>query len=441
MEHTEIQVIMRSSKKGYFACGVFDGKGLTVLKGSKVSNSVSSSYKGEQAYARTYDLDADGKTTKDLYFKSPSAASGFVCGRSANGWVEWFTPSGVKLGAFRGQDLKQAERPPAAEEQEEDKPNEPEHDHARDLKEKIEQMLLDLTSQDEDTQMVSRNVHTSIYYRGSLIASVYYRVREIRVEMRDVPSTHALYNELLKESLVYQKPSADPRRGPGKYQFFVSADDAETVLVAIIIAAQEAERADEPKKTVPERPPETSAETHIPVEPPQPRSESRAPETPVPKASDSKRIEKKLDYLLGMLNAFNAEKENVSEEQPKETLKEEKAIRLEATDGHAPLLMCLGRNTITGLIARATLKAIGLDETEEAYRVFFSTRNGNCVSNKLEIQAAAGREYTLRFELMSAASEEEKIFLIVQGINAAENEARQMIEFSVRVAFTADFGL
>ena len=173
MERCEIQVIMRSRKKGYLAYGLFDGSGLTVLKGSKVSDSVSSSYKGEQAYARTYDLDKDGKTTKDLYFKSPSAASGFVCGRSANGWVEWVTPSGVKLGAFRGQDLKQAERPPAAEEQEEDKPKEPEHDHARDLKEKIEQMLLDLTSQDEDTQMVSRNVHTSIHYRGSLIASVY----------------------------------------------------------------------------------------------------------------------------------------------------------------------------------------------------------------------------------------------------------------------------
>ena len=65
MERTEIQVIMRSTKKGYFAHGVFDGSGLTVLKGSKVCDSVRSSYRGDQSYTRENYLDEDGRTLKD----------------------------------------------------------------------------------------------------------------------------------------------------------------------------------------------------------------------------------------------------------------------------------------------------------------------------------------------------------------------------------------
>ena len=37
MERFELQIIMRSDKDGYLAHGMFDGKGVTVFKGSQIS--------------------------------------------------------------------------------------------------------------------------------------------------------------------------------------------------------------------------------------------------------------------------------------------------------------------------------------------------------------------------------------------------------------------
>ena len=442
MERTEIQVIMRSTKKGYFAHGVFDGSGLTVLKGSKVCEDVRSSYRDSQAFTRANYIGADGITLKDLYFKSPSAASNFVCGRSANGWVEWVTPDGRKLGEFRGMDLKKVDVPPVQTIPETPKADEPEHDHARDLKEKTEQMLLNLTAQDSEINVVPRSIHTSVYYQGALIASIYYRVREIRIEMRDIPATHVLYDELKKESLVYQKPSADPRKSPGKYQFFVSAENAETVLIAIILAAQ-TEQPEKPPESAPKPAREPMLEVSEAVLPAaEPRHETVIREAPAAKPQEnSKRIEKKLDYLLGMINALQAEKESTPDEPTEPEVPKYKGFLMEATNGNDPVLMCFGRNVITGLIMRLRLKAIGIDNTERTYRVFFADRDGNRLCSASEVRAVNGEEYTLRFELASGASEKEKIYLIVQGLEAAENEARQMIEFPVKIAFAADFGL
>lgn len=440
----EIHVIMRSNKKGYLAYGVFDGKGLTVLKGSKVSDSVSSSYKGEQAYARVYDLDEDGKTTKDLYFKSPSAASGFVCGRSANGWVEWITPTGVKLGAFRGQDLKKNELLPAAPLPPVNKPKSIKPDETPDLKQKIEQMLLELTRQDEDVQIVPRSIHTSIYYKGSLIASVYYRTHEIRLEMRDIQSTLALYEELMKESLAYQKPTADPRKVPGKYQFFVSADDAETVLVAIIIAAQEGKLILSGSK-LPAVKPEQIKEKTEPVSEAHSNYEERevlVQRIPQPKQPESNhRLEKKLDSLIQAIATMYTEKPTEAEPQPEPEKVADNRFRIEPIRLDAPVLLPKNKSTVMGLIVAIRLIAIGAESAREDYRLFFSDGNHVCVSNVLALNVVAGEEYTCRFELKTSVCEEKTIYLAIQSADAAEDTVAQLFAYPVKIAFGTDFGL
>ena len=101
MGHTEIPFIMQSEKNGCFANGVFEGKGLTVYAGSQVSTSVHNSIRENLSVMRSMHSDEEGRTLTDLYFNSPSAANNFVCGRSSNGWIEWVTPDGIKLSAYR----------------------------------------------------------------------------------------------------------------------------------------------------------------------------------------------------------------------------------------------------------------------------------------------------------------------------------------------------
>ena len=96
---------------------------------------------------------------------------------------------------------------------------------------------------------------------------------------------------------------------------------------------------------------------------------------------------------------------------------------------------------ITGLIFTLRLSGVGIDDTSEQYQIFFANSSGEQLSEPQAIEAAGGREYNCRFELKSSASEEKTVYLAVQSINAAANEARQLIEFPVKIAFAADFGL
>ena len=99
MKPDEIQVIMRSDKDHYLAYGIFTGKELTVLKGSKVFLS-----EQDMLYRRrlkTRGLDENGILLQDMLFRSPNAASIFVCGKQSDGWKEWVTPEGFPLETFR----------------------------------------------------------------------------------------------------------------------------------------------------------------------------------------------------------------------------------------------------------------------------------------------------------------------------------------------------
>ena len=95
----ELQVFMTSARANYDATGMFDGSGVTVKKGSILSLEVTTDR--IDAGQREEAITPAGILKEDTYFDSPSAAAVFVCGRSANGWVEWKDASGKMLQEYR----------------------------------------------------------------------------------------------------------------------------------------------------------------------------------------------------------------------------------------------------------------------------------------------------------------------------------------------------
>ena len=56
-------------------------------------------------------INEDFVLVKDLVFKSPSAASAFVLGRSSNGKEDWKTEDGKKLGELLKEEKEKAAAP------------------------------------------------------------------------------------------------------------------------------------------------------------------------------------------------------------------------------------------------------------------------------------------------------------------------------------------
>lgn len=78
-----------------------DKKEFVVLKGSKVSNSVSCAekFRGAKSVVEKREgvISADNRTVIDVVFKSPSTAANFVTGISTNGCLAWRDANGNKL--------------------------------------------------------------------------------------------------------------------------------------------------------------------------------------------------------------------------------------------------------------------------------------------------------------------------------------------------------
>lgn len=97
-----IKVYMKT-RNGANAEGIYDeiNKELTVIKGSKVSSTVSSSqsFRGRDSIikSRAENCDRKGFVKQDVVFKSSSTAANFVNGNSSNGFRTWKTESGQML--------------------------------------------------------------------------------------------------------------------------------------------------------------------------------------------------------------------------------------------------------------------------------------------------------------------------------------------------------
>lgn len=88
-----------ASAKGFISAG-----GLTVMKGSKVSDGVVQSLEvhGKSYFKLRRELEDEGVISESIFqndyeFKAPSAASSVILGHTSNGNVDWKTDDGTKL--------------------------------------------------------------------------------------------------------------------------------------------------------------------------------------------------------------------------------------------------------------------------------------------------------------------------------------------------------
>lgn len=85
------------------AIGFYSENGFTVLKGSKMPNTPTPSYSNKVARSEKLSTSSTSintnqlELTKDLTFKSPSAASSFCFGNLSNGWIAWVNSENQSL--------------------------------------------------------------------------------------------------------------------------------------------------------------------------------------------------------------------------------------------------------------------------------------------------------------------------------------------------------
>ncbi len=101
-------------------------------------------------------------------------------------------------------------------------------------KEKTEKMLNRILAGSEYTFYTDRKINTPIKLNGKNVIDIYYRVSEIRINIRNNSLLYNKYKELKKEGVAYQKVTADPGSTIGVFAFFVSEDNAEYALKVLL---------------------------------------------------------------------------------------------------------------------------------------------------------------------------------------------------------------
>ena len=98
----EVEVIAKGRNMHYDAVGIYDGKGLTVLKGSRISATMASKMNpvAVKLRERKDTVDNDFVLQRDVTFRSSSTAASFVTGSIANGMRVWKLKDGKPLRAY-----------------------------------------------------------------------------------------------------------------------------------------------------------------------------------------------------------------------------------------------------------------------------------------------------------------------------------------------------
>lgn len=94
-----IKVYAKGRSDAYEAFGVFDGKKLTVKKGSRISEKKSDKIQPIVTSLRndTSVVSSEYILLKDVTFRSPSTAASFVSGTITNGMIRWKNDKGKTL--------------------------------------------------------------------------------------------------------------------------------------------------------------------------------------------------------------------------------------------------------------------------------------------------------------------------------------------------------
>ena len=102
----EIKVFATGRNEKYSAEGIFDGKGVTVLKGSRISaitgakiNPIVEKRRNDRSI-----VSEDNEVLQDVYFRSSSTAATFVTGNISNGLRVWKLDNGKDLHSIKEED-------------------------------------------------------------------------------------------------------------------------------------------------------------------------------------------------------------------------------------------------------------------------------------------------------------------------------------------------
>ena len=97
----EVKVYAKGRTNNYEAYGIFDGKGLVVKKGSRVSEKIAANVNLIVLKKRKECVSSDYITKEDVSFRSPSTAAAFVSGNVSNGFRVWKVEKSIDLGKYR----------------------------------------------------------------------------------------------------------------------------------------------------------------------------------------------------------------------------------------------------------------------------------------------------------------------------------------------------
>lgn len=95
--------VFTKGRNGYDAVGSYDGKGVTVKRGSVISKETVAKVNpivSKLSVDKTI-VSSDFVVLKDIKFRSPSTAATFVTGNISNGMRVWKVEDGKDLGKYR----------------------------------------------------------------------------------------------------------------------------------------------------------------------------------------------------------------------------------------------------------------------------------------------------------------------------------------------------
>ena len=101
----EIHVFTNGRNGRYSANGIFNGKNLVVLQGSRISRTTGAKVNPivEELRNDPKIVSSDFVVLADISFKSASTAAAFVTGNISNGMRVWKLDSGKSLGSILGE--------------------------------------------------------------------------------------------------------------------------------------------------------------------------------------------------------------------------------------------------------------------------------------------------------------------------------------------------
>ena len=294
-------------------------------------------------------------------------------------------------------------------------------------KEKTEKVLERLCRQYPTVSFASMKRHTPVRFKGMIVASIYYRSSEIRVEVQKGDFSMYVYNELAEQNIAYQKPSASPDSTPGKYSFFAPVDKAEDVLRTIIKKAVGGKTENYGKPIIDE-------EEYV---------DASLPNETKPSGTDSQEmIMRDLVRQVAKLQDVVMRQSTVQSTSDQGSQDQDRRYRIAATRHDTLDLKIIRADVpIRNLTFSLTIQAEGEDGISGQYQLFLLDESNVIASDIVNLHLSAGQHSDVHFTLASKMSRQGKCYLAVRDQRDAEDELLKLIPLNIQILFEADFDI